>query len=77
MDFWMLTEKGKRSVFEIERKHLDDEGKIIKFLNRVGSAPVETMVVATGIHEHGVNAILKRLSERAWVWKKSTRFAKF
>jgi len=77
MDFWMLTEKGKRQVFEIERKHLDDEGKLIKYLSRMGSAPVETMVSATGIPEVTVNAILKRLNEKSWVWRKSTRFSKF
>ena len=77
MDFWMLTEKGRHQVFEIERKPLDDEGKLIKYLNRVGSAPVENIVSATGIPEVTVNAMLKRLSESSWVWKKSTRFTSF
>ena len=77
MDFWMLTEKGKRAIFEIERKHLDDEGKIIKYLHRSGSASVETIVISTGIHEHAVLAILKRLNERSMVWRKSTRFTRF
>lgn len=77
MDFWMLTEKGRRRVFEIERKSLDDEGKTIKFLNRAGSAPVESIVITTGVDAPAVNAILKSLSERAWVWKKSTRFAQY
>jgi len=77
MDFWMRTEKGKRQVFEIERKHLNDEGKLIKFLNRMGSATVETMVSTTGIPAVTINAILKRLSEKSWVWKKPTKFTRF
>ena len=77
MDFWMLTEKGKRSIVETGRKHIENEARILEFLNRVSSATVEVIVHATGLDEPTVRTTLKRLNEKSWVWKKATRLAKF
>jgi DNA-binding MarR family transcriptional regulator len=77
VDFWMLTEKGKRFVVATERKHVENEARILEFLNRVGSATMEVIVQGTGLDELTVRTTLKRLNEKSWVWKKATRLAKF
>jgi predicted transcriptional regulator len=77
VDFWMLTEKGKRFVVATERKHVENEAKVLGFLNRVSSATMEVIVQGTGLDEFTVRTTLKRLNEKSWVWKKTTRLAKF
>ena len=47
MEFWMLTEKGKRFIFPMEESHVENEARVLEFLNRVGSATIE--VIAHGI----------------------------
>ena len=77
MDFWMLTEKGKRFVVLTEKKHIENEARILEFLNRVGSATEEVIASRTGLDELAVRTTLKRMNEKSWVWKKATRLAKF
>jgi predicted transcriptional regulator len=77
VDFWMLTEKGKRFVSPMERNRVENEAKILEFLNRVGSATEEVIAYGTNLDELTVKATLKKLTEKSWVWKKATRLAKF
>ena len=77
MDFWMLTEKGKRFLMATERGSTENEARVMEFLNRVGSAPIETIAHVTRLDEYTIQDTLKRLNEKSWVWKKATRFAKF
>ena len=77
MDFWMLTEKGKRFIVATEKQHIENEARILEFLNRVNSATMEVIAHGTGLDELTVRTTLKRLNEKSWVWKKATRLAKF
>ena len=77
MDFWMLTEKGKRFIFPMERNRIENEAKILEFLNRVGSATTDVIAHGTNLDELTVKATLKKMTEKSWVWKKATKLVRF
>ena len=77
MEYYILTENGRRAIKMLEGEKNIDDANILRHLDLAGNATVEQIAYITHIEESIARQKLKFLVAKRWVWinkTKSTRF---
>jgi len=74
MDYYVITESGKRAMKRLKKEITEEEAKILAYLDRAGSATVEQVAYATHMEEFEALERLKSLVANRWAWLNKTRF---
>ena len=77
MDYYVITESGKRAMQKLKGSVTEEDAKILAYLDRAGNATVEQVAYAVHMEELAAQEKLKSLVANRWVWLNKTKFKPF